>query len=947
MRNFRYKTNFNFLAVLVILILSFGFENKSVSQTVIHNGNLYYLANTVVIKLKGSPAAGLLKAQNITEQLNKAYGQFNFTSVKTIFGSTQADVKFGLNRIMLVRYNSSQDPIYVAAKLKGLSDIQWAEPKYVRRVVTFVPNDPFYSSQYYLNLIKMPQAWDLSQGDTSVIIGIVDTGVDWPHPDLYANIWHNPHWQTDTNFPGDSIGWDFGGNGNNGNPTPDNNPIEDKPAHGTLLAGVSDAVTNNNIGIAGIGVKCKIMCVKTSERDVTDPSTGEPYIIYGFEGIKYAADNGAKVINCSWGGSGFSQMEQDVINYAESKGALVVAAAGNDGKEESFYPASYNGVISVAATSANDVKSYYSNYGTSVDVTAPGDNIYSTWQPNTYQSASGTSLSTPIVTGIAALVFSKYPSYTPLQVGELIRVNCDDIYSKNSAYQYLLGKGRVDAYNTLLRTNDESVRAVNVQFSDAPPGGNGNGAFEPGETLTLKLGFMNYLKPVNSLNVTLQSMNSYSTVDNGSFTVNNIATLDSFNNSTSLFKITLAKSIPLDENLIYKLNYTDGSYSDFQLISIVANPSYTTQDNNNIALTVTSKGALGFNDYPDNLEGEGFKFQNGSNFLFEGALLLGTSASRLSDEIRDSTQANQDTSFKVVQPFLIANGSEAGEQIGNTVFNDDNAGAYKLGVAVKLRTYSFNVDPDKNFIILRYDIANNSGTDINNFYVGNFFDWDMIEGDGSGDYTSWDSTGNLGYVYHVNGNPNTWIGTALISSSNYGYWAINNNTFGYTKSDKWKAISSGIGSTNVGPADIAEITSGGPFNIKAGDTLDVAFAITAGNNLSDLRTGIANARTKYGNIITDTNNGGKQVVYTYELSQNYPNPFNPSTNISYQLPKNGFVTLKIYDVLGNLVKTIVSGYQTQGNHTVSFNGTNLASGVYLYRINAGNFVAAKKMLLLK
>ncbi len=946
MRNFKYFTYYKYVIAAIVIFLSFGFKNEPGSKYVIHNGNLYYLAHTVVIQLKSSPSVALLKTPSITAELNKAYGQFNFTSAKTVFNNTPADIKFGLNRIMFVKYNSSQDPLYVAAKLKGLNDIEWAEPKYVRRV-TFVPNDPFYSSQYYLGLIEMPQAWDISQGDTSVVIGIVDTGVDWPHPDLYANIWHNPHWRTDTNFPGDSIGWDFGGNGNNGNPTPDNNPIEDKPAHGTLIAGVSDAVTNNNVGIAGIGIHCKIMAVKTSEGDITDPSTGEPYIVYGFEGIKYAADNGAKVINCSWGGGGYSQMEQDIINYAISKGSLVVAAAGNDGLQEDFYPASYNGVISVAATDANDVKAYFSNYGPSIDVAAPGDNILSTWQPNSYQTASGTSLASPIVSGIAALVSSKYPSYTPLQVGQQIRVNCDDIYAKNSTYQYLLGSGRVNAYNALSNTSSESVRAVDAQFSDAAPGGNNNGAFEPGETLTLSLKFMNYLKPINSLNVSLQSLNSYSTINNGSFTVNNIATLDSFNNSTSLFKITLAKSIPLDSKLLYKLNYADGSYSDFQLLSIHANPSYSTQAENNVALTVTSKGALGFNDYPNNLEGDGFKFQDGPNFLFEGALLLGTSATKLSDESRDSTQANQDTSFKMVQPFLLASGSQANEQIGTTVFNDDNAGTNKLGVTIKLRTYSFNVDPDKNFIILRYDITNNSGAEINNLYVGDFFDWDMIEGDGSGDYTSWDDTSNLAYVYHINGNPNTWIGTALISSSNYGYWAINNNTFGYTKSDKWKAISSGIGSTNVGPADIAEITSGGPFNIKAGGTLDVAFAITAGNNLNDLRTGIQNARTKYGNILTDVTNKGKEVVYTYNLFQNYPNPFNPSTKISYQLSKNGYVTLKVYDILGNLVKTIISGYQTKGNHVVNFNGDNLASGVYFYRINAGNFIAARKMLLIK
>ncbi len=942
----------DYLLIITILFtissVSSAINNQPSAGRVIHKGNLYYLANTVVIQLKSSSSNGMMKAQSITAKLNQAFGKFNFQNARTIFGNTPAEVKYGLDRIMIVNYKSGSDPLYVASKIKKLGDIQWAEPKYVR-LEAFIPNDSNYIYQYYLGIINAQQAWDLSKGDTSVIIGIVDTGVDWPHPDLYANIWHNPHWQTDTKFPGDSIGWDFGGNGDgNGNPTPDNNPIEDKPAHGTWLAGIASAVTNNKIGIAGIGYKCKIMAVKAAEADQLDPTSGEPYIVYGFEGIKYAADNGAKIINCSWGGGGYSQMEQDVINYALSKGALVVAAAGNDGSLEDFYPASYSGVLSVAATDANDMKSYYSNYGQNVDVAAPGDNIYSTFQPNTYSSASGTSLATPIVSGIAALVCSKFPSYSPLQVAEQIRVNTDDIYSKNSAYQYFLGKGRVDAYRALADTNSESVRAVDAQFSDAPPGGNGNNAFEPGETITLGLKFMNYLRPVKSLTISLQSLNSYSTVNNGTFTVNNIATLDSFSNSTSLFTITLAKSIPLDSKLYYLLNYSDGSYSDFQVLSISANPSYSTQAGNNIALTITSKGSLGFNDYPTNLQGEGFKFQGGPNFLFEGSLMLGTSATKLSDESRDPTQQSQDTAFKMIQPFLVSAGPETGEQIGTTIFNDEGAGANMLGVTVKLSSYSFNQDPDKNFIILRYSITNNSGAAINNLYAGDFFDWDMIEGDGSGDYTAYDTTGNLGYVYHVNGNPNTWIGTALISSTEYGYWAIlNNGSFGFTPAEKWKALSSGIGSAQAGPGDICEVTSGGPFNIQAGQTLDVAFALTAGNNLSDLRTGIANARAKYSSIITGINDNNNQTIYTYELSQNYPNPFNPATAISYQLSADSYVTLKAYDILGNLVKTLVNGYNTAGEHSVIFDGSKLSSGIYFYRIEAGNFIQTRKMILMK
>ena len=151
--------------------------------------------------------------------------------------------------------------------------------------------------------------------------------MDWPHPDLYANIWHN--WkEINNNWAGDpyaydSIGWDFGGGGDaEENATPDNNPIEDVPVHGTLVAGTADAVTNNGIGVAGIGYKCKIMAVKVSQANLIDSSTGDPYIVYGAEGIQYAAENGAKVINCSWGGYGYSNAEQAALIYAQNNGAL-------------------------------------------------------------------------------------------------------------------------------------------------------------------------------------------------------------------------------------------------------------------------------------------------------------------------------------------------------------------------------------------------------------------------------------------------------------------------------------------------------------------------------------------------------------------------------------------------------------------------------------------------
>ena len=956
-----------------LLLLSLGFSNQPNSQIIIHKGNLYYLAHTVIVKFKSQSTGVLFKTASFPAQLNAKLGRFKFSAASQMFKTNPLKTQTGLDRIVTVKYSSQDDPFLVASKIKETNkDIEWVEPKFVRRI-SLTPNDPGLSYQYYLSNIQAESAWDISTGDTNVVIGIVDTGVDWLHPDLYPNIWHNKNWASDTQYPGDSIGWDFGGLGDaEGNPTPDNNPIEDVPVHGTLVAGTADAVTNNGIGVAGIGYKCKIMAVKVAQANETDPTTGDPYILYGFEGIQYAVDHGAKVINCSWGGSGYSNAEQETINYAIANGVLVVAAAGNDAASEQFYPAGYAGVLSVAATDQSDNLAYFSNYGQGVDLAAPGVNIYNTWQPKPgnelnpsvqqkspdtlYVFGDGTSFASPLTAGVAALVSSRFPNYTPLQVAQQVRVNCDNIDALNPGYAYQLGKGRLDAFNALADSNSEAVRAVNIQYSDSPPGGNGNGILEPGETITVRVNFVNYLRPVENLTATLVSMNSYATINNGSFNISGVGTLDSSNNYSSPFSFTLASSTPFDTTIQFRLEYKDGSYTDFQLINVPVNPSYLTQSGNNVALTITSKGDLAFNDYPNNTEGTGFQYKNGNNLLTEGALMFGTSSNTIEDAARDSVDGNnQDASFAIVQPFKVQTSQDLSYQHGITIFNDNNS-PNKLGITTRLDSYTFASSPDNNYIILNYSFVNNSAVNISNFYAGLFFDWDMVAAEnGSGDSTAWDSQGNLGYTEHTTEPFDTLVATALISSANYGYWAIMNDGsqgafgiyYGFTHSEKWKALSSGIGESSAGVGDISEVTSGGPFTIQAGDTLKVAFAVAAGNSLSDLRTAINNARTKYPQIVTSVNNKNNTIPLTYSLLQNYPNPFNPSTVINYRIANAGNVTLKIYDILGREVATLINEEKLAGSYSVTFNASSLSSGVYFYRMISGSYITTKKMLLLK
>uniref|UniRef100_A0A832DI14 T9SS type A sorting domain-containing protein n=1 Tax=Ignavibacterium album TaxID=591197 RepID=A0A832DI14_9BACT len=956
----RLKKSIGLIILFVLPLILFGFNSPELNLRVIEKDGVKYLSNTLVIKLKYIPSSDSYGKVSLSSSLQQTLDAFQITETKLLFPAKLKESNSSLSRIVIINYSSDVDPFYLSSKISGSFEIEWAEPKFVY-VLDYIPNDPSYSSQYALSKISAALAWDINKGDTSVVIGIVDTGVDWDHPDLAANIWTNWSEIPDNGIDDDNNGyiddvrgWDFGGLSG----TPDNNPMEDQPDHGTHVAGIASAVTDNGIGVASIGFKCKLMPVKTTRNDSRGPNG--PYVVYGYEGIVYAADNGAKVINCSWGGNGYSLLGQETINYATAQGSLVVAAAGNSNSTDSHYPSSYKGVLSVVSTTSTDTKSSFSNYGYTVDLSAPGSSIYNTWQNDTYATLSGTSMASPLTAGLAALVFSQFPSYNAEQVGEQIRVNCDDIYNINTSFQYLLGSGRINAFKSLSNTGSKSVRAVEVNFSDEAPNGDGDGIFEAGETISVAVKFKNYLSPTSSLSIQLESRNSYSSVINSTFNAGSVGTLNEFNNYSSKFTFTISSSAPQNAKLNFLLRFSDGSYSDFQWIETIGNPTYATQSGNDVALTITSKGTFAFNDYPNNLQGNGFKYLNGTNQMFEGALIIGTSATKISDAARGANQGIQNNDFAISQPFVLDIPGSIADVEGSSVINDNNAGANKIGVTVKLKTYSFSSSPNNNFIILDYTLVNNNSFSISNLYAGLFFDWDLIDGSGLGDRTEWDNFLNYGFIRNTTGGPTNYNGVALLSGNNYGFYAIKNDGGdggfqiydGFDDSEKWQAISGGVSKTTAGPGDVSNVTSAGPFSINSGDSVKIAFAILAAGNKTALDVAVNQARVKYQEVLILDVKDNKTIPQQFSLEQNYPNPFNPSTKISWQSPVSGHQTLKIYDVLGNEVATLVDEYREAGRYEVEFNVAQvsrpeLSSGVYFYRLVIGNFIATRKLVLMR
>ena len=302
------------------------------------------------------------------------------------------------------------------------------------------PNDPGYSQLWGLNNIGQsggtadadidaPEAWDIQKGNQNLVIGVIDTGVDYDHPDLSANIWTNPGEiagdgiDNDSNgYIDDVRGWDFAYN--------DNNPM-DVHGHGTHVAGTIAGKGNNGVGVTGVAWNAKIMPLKFLN-DSGSGSTSNAILA-----INYATAKGVKLTNNSWGGGGYSQALYDAINTAGQQGALFIAAAGNSSQNTDTtpaYPASYDlaNIISVASTTRTDGLSWFSNYGaTTVDLGAPGSDIYSAWPNSTYNTISGTSMASPHVTGAAALLWSQNPTWTAQQVKNSLMSTGDSISALN------------------------------------------------------------------------------------------------------------------------------------------------------------------------------------------------------------------------------------------------------------------------------------------------------------------------------------------------------------------------------------------------------------------------------------------------------------------------------------------------------------------------------------
>ncbi|MBL0350301.1 MAG: S8 family serine peptidase [Elusimicrobia bacterium] len=411
----------------------------------------------VIVQFQSDPARFFraAKAPALTG-LNAAFGVRSVTPVLRGGGATspprRAPARYGaarelraqLENIRILAYDGPADPDEVARAFAAEPGVAWAEPDR-RYEASWVPNDPDYSSLWAMPKIEAPTAWDSTAGG-GVVVAVVDSGVDGTHPDLVDRMWANPGeipangLDDDGNgFVDDAGGWDFAND--DGNPT-------DDAGHGTHVAGTIAATANNGLGVAGVAFGARLMPLKGLD------AGGAGYESDLAAGIIYAADNGARIINASWGGSSKGALIEAAVNYARESGVLLVAAAGNSNGPVG-YPAALDGVAAVAATDDADRKADFSSFGPPMDVAAPGVGILSTLPGGTYGTKSGTSMAAPHVSGVAALVAALHPFYTPAQLLAALRLAVDDV--ETPGFDAATGAGRINAARAASQRNLAAV----------------------------------------------------------------------------------------------------------------------------------------------------------------------------------------------------------------------------------------------------------------------------------------------------------------------------------------------------------------------------------------------------------------------------------------------------------------------------------------------------------
>jgi subtilisin family serine protease len=824
-----------------------------------------------------------------------------------------------------------------------------------------------------LRAIHADSMWALGFTGVGSLIASFDTGVNGGHPAL-RNSYHGNH-----GYPAAACWFDpvYGRTYPHWDHTLAGGP------HGTQTMGImvgKDDATGDTVGVAFGADWISAMVVDIPHSNyleafqwVADPD-GDPNTV----------DDVPDVLNNSWGFAqsniGCLDIFWDPIDNVEAAGTVVVFSCGNSGpgpmtlRNPANRATTPYSTFSVGAVLATDVSQIWSGSsrgpsdcdGISIkpEVVAPGYQVRTINPADTlsYVTVGGTSFSAPHVAGAVALLRQYNPNAPVDSIKSALMRSAVDKGTPGEDNTFGWGVIDIPAAMSMLAPNNQ----INIYVQQVT-----HNPIKPGDSVDVVVTLRNSGSGTVGVTGQLASPGSGATILQGLSSFGDMGLNVSKNNGSSPYRIAFASSITQGTHLTVDLQIHDGfSYQRtiklyFTVGTALVNSSYTHQTDS-CRFTISNYGTYGLADGSiSNKGGVGFAFPaDGINNLFQCGLMIGADSNHVSDGVVNKL-GSVDEDFAVIPGGNLI-------QYTDGVIGDvetfcryaDNRATNPLGVIVEQRTANFTNITDARYVIIEYVISNKSAMPINGAYVGIYCDWDFPWGSGGSDRTGFSREYGLGYLYQNGPVANSFRGTAVLNPEGVRtYWAIQNLGTVYTPSpnsvgivseaSKYRFLTHGIVDTaSLSPYDQSYCIATGPFNIDPGASDTACFVLMGGKDVYALQSAVLSARAHYRQATPVDDNGESNLPSAFELQQNFPNPFNPETVIRYTLQRAGQVSVAVYNLLGRQIAALVDETQNAGTHSIIWDGRDddgklVASGVYFYRLRAGDIAQTKKMILLK
>lgn len=893
------------------------------------------------------------KLSNHKEKYDKLINikKYNLQQIERIYQTEKV-----LERTFVAELEITANLPNYCKKLSNIYDfIEDAEPIYAYPIqkseddhlknnhkIALTPNDPLVINQESLTQIKLLEAFDISMGNSDIVVAISDNGVNYKHPDYYPNIKINT---TDpiNGLDDDENGYIDDFDGFNFNSLNTNSNFSDTyvgDSHGTNVAGIASAKTDNGIGIVGAGGLCSTFPMRTSASDLET-------VVFGYESIIYAGVRGFDVLNCSWGSTkGFSSIEQSIIEYADANGVFVVAAGGNTSFSEldldkvaNFYPANYKYVLGVGEVDRFDYQTSSSRMGTQIDIMAPGYENYTLSIANGYSRAGyGTSFSAPMVAGVVGVLKSHHTDLTNEQIANLIRITGDDITPLNQDYAPILAN-RINVLNAI---KPEALNLPAITFDkiiQKDNNGNIQQKFYAFDTLNLSFEIRNTLG--NGQNLTFEVYPVFYNDEEAIKIIKNQYLLDNIdaNETKTIDGFQFYINSFSSDKIIMRVDIIgDNDYYDFFLFDFYPNDEMRTFENKNLTMSISEKGLLGYVEVEKNKYGQGLFVNNLSDAMYNGGLIT-----TINNDLVSSSVKVSGTDFSALKPFK----------------NPDNEAIITNSTSLTINK-KVNIPQNDPFISFDLEINNTAFEDMNEVAVGYYIDWDLGFGNAVTqnkisiiDDKMPSQYNGVGSIQYCEDKDSKIFFGALVATEESNSSPQIANVSSSSRTNILRALNSGTNWQTDANGDI-----GGIFGIKFNgifgkdDVKKCKICISGADTKDKLITNLQNCLLNiYSSNIDD---------FDYsDLNQNdniiiYPNPIS-NENLIYikeivnmnNLQNNGnfdiqnIVEVSIYDNLGSIITKM------QNSSVISLDDVNISNGNYNIVIRfKDNKIITKKLIKL-